>query len=254
MDNKNIAFYDYNTFLEFKFLSKDYCLKVLNEQEKEKLFFSKSNPFDDDTYSPFNQMPYWLEITKIDLTKKEIREDWISFNKLIKINQFKDFSIDSSVVEFENNFFEGSYDIKDNLIIRHPKIEPFLKYSKNEEAYKNFISRCKNKYKSNSVYVLTFQIASDLLIDFEYFKYEKQIWLNDSPIVFERKWEKSEFVKNSKYLVPLKEIIIEICQKLEKNNINNYFIRPDTTGEETQKELDRQDSLSWGNYDPYGLG
>ncbi len=92
-----------------------------------------------------------------------------------------------------------------------------------------------------------------MLIDFEFFQYGKQNYVSD-PILFIKNWEQSHYIKNSKYLFPIREMIIDVCEKLKEKNINNYFITPDITREITQLELDRNASLSWGNYDSSGLG
>jgi hypothetical protein len=260
MDNKNIAFYLSETFQELKFLNQKFNLKLLNSDEQDEMFDDYENPFGEGTYNPFEVTPYWLEIRKFIV--KDVNPNYkgqrIEFKKILNLDEFKLINIDCSCNEFEYNFFEKaptSIRNKNSQIIKTPKIETWDFGSKKQEYIGDYLRRIKREFEVDFIYEITFKISNTLEVEYECKELQPDFILKENPnSPPKRVWKQKSIVRDKNNLPQLKKLVVEVCEQLEEQNIYNYIIIPDTTKDEIINSMERDDSLSWGNYDPYGLG
>lgn len=256
MNNKNVAFYSSEIFEELKFLKQKFNLKLLDNNEQDEMFHSYENPFGDGTYNPFGEPPYWIEITKFEV--KDVNPNYkghkIIYKKLFNCDEFKQININGSCNEFEYNFFEnGTKSFKThNQVIKTPKIETWDFGAKRREHIGDYLRRMKSKFETNFVYEITFIISNTLEVEYECKEFKPDFNLktnsNSLPI---RTWKEKSFVRDKNNLPPLKKLVIEVCEQLEERNIHNYIIVPDSAKDEIINTMESDDSLSWGNYDPF---
>jgi hypothetical protein len=251
MKNKCIIV-DRDVFTELPFLNENFRLKVLTKEESEMM--SEDYVFGTHSYNPFGEPPFWAVISKLNLNEysRHIRDSKGIYKKIILLNEFKCFDTEISCNEFEYNFFEkGRESLFASLrsqIVRNPKIESWDFGPRETERFGDFIKRIKERFKSDFVYIVTFMISKTLEVDFECKELPPRVILNNNPDMPPKSvWNETILVRDKSCLPSLKALVIEIVQKFEDKNIN-YIILPDTLESDIVEEMDRQDSLSWGNY------
>jgi hypothetical protein len=257
MNNKNIAFYLSETFKELKFLNQKFNLKLLNSKEQAKMSDSYENPYGDGTYNPFGEPPFWIEIRKFKI--KDVNPNYkgysIIYKKIFNCDDFKLISIDGSCNEFEYNFYEEasvSHRPK-NQIIKTPRIEIWDFGDKEQEYIGDYLRRLKGKFEVDFIYMIIFKISNTLEVEYDCKELKHDFILKkinpDSPPI--RIWKEKSVVRDKNNLAQLKKLVVDVCEQLEERKIHNYIIVPDTILDDLYIAMERADSESWGNYDPF---
>lgn len=260
MKNKCIAIIGKECYNSLKFLSDEFYLKLLNSQERRRIFEDFSNIGGEATYNPFGEYPpYWILIHLQKFDSNTSFDQKVIYKKLIKLEDFINLPTNITYDEFFELFLEKESYIRTqsdyiNQIVINP--EPMINInSLKTEPWIDYIKRCRNEYKSKFIYEITLMISSTLKMEFEFRELESKNKLrNDPNLPAIRIWKETSYVVDSKYIFPLKNLVISICSRLEANNIFNYSLSINTEDMDMYLEMQRDNTESWKNYDPHKFG
>ena len=267
-EKKCIAIYDRGCYNSLKFLSNEFNIKLFDEPE-------------DMGYleNPFGIPSYWILIFKVKLDlnlpncKINKTPQLFVYENLITCQEFKQIPSEVTISEFYSHFAESierrrfNDDYK-NQIFKFPTdsrsaatikpekviIDELNEYYYRTETRKEYIERCKSKYSTDFIYKLClFNSCHD--VEFEYREMPSTFQLKNNPNLPPiRSWKQINQVEDESNLSPLRDLVIELCNRLEENNILNYTIGLDYTIDNMHM-AETQDNLTrFHNYpDPYGL-
>jgi len=78
MGSKNVAIQGLGCYKSLQSLSGEFNIKLLNDEENEKIENDWESPFGNSQYNPFGFPPYWLLVKSQKLKKKRFQNWWCS--------------------------------------------------------------------------------------------------------------------------------------------------------------------------------